>query len=143
MKSVLITIFLISILIFSNLALANYFVIGSETAKNEQVTKIILKDIFLGKKLFWKSGERIRPTHVAVTTPSFQEFLTKVLNMDASQFLTHWRRKLFSGRGYPPKEFKKSEMIVKYIESNPESIGIIAQLPKVTPQGVLIIDIKE
>lgn len=129
--------FLLSCILFSILALSgaaradDYVVVSSSTLTQEQKFGIEdLRSIFLGNKLFWSSNERIYPFCSNLSSPPFAHFLHQVLKMEPDQYLTYWRRKLFSGKGHPPKEFSTDTEALGFIRSNPASIGVLSEKPK-------------
>jgi ABC-type phosphate transport system substrate-binding protein len=119
----------------------DYFVLSSSNVKEKGLDKATIKKIFLGNKLFWDSGERILPVHLPVNSKSFKSFLSEVVNMDSAQFLSYWRRKLFSGRAHPPKQLSKDDSIIKFIQENPEGIGVISNFPKETHNDIVVIEL--
>ena len=141
MKLIKFTFFSI-LLLFSSVSFSkDYFVLSSSKVKEANISKDIVKRIFLGNKLFWESGERILPVHLPVKTKAFKKFLTDVVDMDSSQFLSYWRRKMFSGRAHPPKQLSKDDSIIKFIQDNPEGIGVISSYPNPKVSDVVVIEI--
>jgi hypothetical protein len=129
-------------LILSNAYAESYFILGNKVKNiNEEISKEDVKSIFLGEKLYWKDGERIIPVHPPLTKESTTSFLQDVVKMDASQYLSYWRRKLFSGRGYPPKKIQGDEQIIEFVKKNDSAIAVISKRPPMLPVslGVIIV----
>ncbi|OUR97293.1 hypothetical protein A9Q84_13285 [Halobacteriovorax marinus] len=134
--------FLVFSLAFSLSSLgAEFFVLSSKNLNTESVNKEVVKSIFLGNKLYWESGKRILPVHLPVNNKSFRFFLEEVIDMDANQFLSYWRRRLFSGRAHPPKQLAKDDLIIEYIKNHPEGIGVISKAPAEESEDVIVIEI--
>lgn len=130
---------IISIIFTTQVAAANdYLVVNRSNKYVSEIDKEVVKDVFLGSKLFWEDGSRIQPVHLPINDKEFDTFLHNVVEMDTNQFLAYWRRKLFSGRAHPPKQMNRIEDILKYIQENPKSIGIIPVRPKKNTTGLLI-----
>ena len=135
-------IFLNVIFLFSlNSFAKDYLVLSNDTKRDEVIDRETVKNIFLGNKLYWKSGKRIMPVHLSVEDSSFQVFLEEVIDMDSTQFTSYWRRKLFSGRAYPPKQFEKDDMIIEFIRKNNAGIGVISKAPDKNSNGLIFFQI--
>tara|TARA_Y100000296_G_C5174238_1_gene259093 strand:- start:2330 stop:2749 length:420 start_codon:yes stop_codon:yes gene_type:complete len=135
-------IFLNVIFLFSlNSFAKDYLVLSNDTKRDEVIDRETVKNIFLGNKLYWKSGKRIMPVHLSVEDSSFQVFLEEVIDMDSTQFTSYWRRKLFSGRAYPPKQFEKDDMIIEFIRKNNAGIGVISKAPDKNSDGLIFFQI--
>lgn len=135
-------IFLNVIFLFSlNSFAKDYLVLSNDTKRDEVIDRETVKNIFLGNKLYWKSGKRIMPVHLSVEDSSFQVFLEEVVDMDSTQFTSYWRRKLFSGRAYPPKQFEKDDMIIEFIRKNNAGIGVISKAPDKNSNGLIFFQI--
>ena len=130
-------IFLLSLNSFAK----DYLVLSNDTKRDEVIDRETVKNIFLGNKLYWKSGKRIMPVHLSVEDSSFQVFLEEVIDMDSTQFTSYWRRKLFSGRAYPPKQFEKDDMIIEFIRKNNAGIGVISKAPDKNSDGLIFFQI--
>lgn len=118
-----------------------YLVLSNDTKRDEVIDRETVKNIFLGNKLYWKSGKRIMPVHLSVEDSSFQAFLEEVIDMDSTQFTSYWRRKLFSGRAYPPKQFEKDDMIIEFIRKNNAGIGVISKASDKNSDGLIFFQI--
>lgn len=104
----------------------NYVVVANQKVKSDSISKSDLKDIFLGNQNYWDSSkERIRVARLDDELEVTQEFVTEVVGTSVSQYLQHWRRKLFSGKGIPPKKFGSDKDVISYVESNEGAIGYV------------------
>ena len=138
-KTWVLTLFII--LSSATICAKDYFVLSSTNVKEKNLDKKTIKKIFLGNKLFWSSGERILPVHLPVETKAFKSFLSEIVNMDEAQFLSYWRRKLFSGRAHPPKQLRRDENIIEFIQEHPEGIGVISSFPSKSHNDVLVLEL--
>ncbi|WP_127714606.1 hypothetical protein [Halobacteriovorax sp. HLS] len=135
-------IILVLFLFFSSKGFSKeYFVLSSTNVKESNISKEVVRKIFLGNKLFWESGERILPVHLPVQTKAFKTFLSEVVQMDSSQFLSYWRRKMFSGRAHPPKQLLRDDSIIEYIQNNPQGIGVISSYPESKSEDIVVVEI--
>lgn len=106
-----------------------YYIVASKKLK-QSVNESDLKNIFLGYKKYWPNGERIKAFHIDTSTEGFKSFLKKHLGMESGQYNSYWRRKLFSGRGYPPRKSSSNQEIIQSIKGSSNAIGVLSQLPE-------------
>jgi hypothetical protein len=108
-----------------------YYVMSStKSSVNENIDLNDLREIFLGNRVFWRSGERIYPAHVSTRTNNMKSFIDEVLSMSPRQYNKYWRRRLFSGKGHPPKELENDTKIIDFVKKTDGSIGLLSALPK-------------
>ncbi|MCB0366980.1 MAG: hypothetical protein H6624_00145 [Bdellovibrionaceae bacterium] len=100
-------------------------------AKNSvtQVDSGIAKDIYFGRKLFWESGVKIRPALLDQKNPVTSSFLSGCLDTETSRYLAFWRRRLFSGRGVPPKQFQSEKELLEFVSQNEGAIAVVSTPP--------------
>jgi len=124
-------------------AASDFEIIGNQGLSVSQLSVDQLKDIYLGKKLFWDTNVRILPAYLDFSFSSSQEFLTEVLGLGANQFLDYWRRKLFSGRGIPPKRLNNVQEILEYVQNHPGSIGVVPRHSKMAFKNIKVLSLKD
>lgn len=90
----------------------------------EGLSKEQLKSLFLGYHLYLK-GERIKLVHIDLKSEAMVNFTALVLGMSTREYSAYWRRKLFSGKGIPPREFNDQEELISFIQKNKNTIGIL------------------
>lgn len=122
-------IFINTLLTLSAFAEANAYVIASNSQIIQEVSPDTLKEILTGKKVYWESGDRIKLCHVSATNSHFKKFLQSSLNMNTNQYLNLWRRKLFTGRGFPPTQVKSDMAVINCVKENEAAIGITSIKP--------------
>jgi hypothetical protein len=105
---------------------ADFKVIASSDFTSTQITKSELRDIYLGTIKRVENGFVVQPTKGPLTTKHMEKFLTDVLEMSSREFVTHWRVKLFSSRGMPPKTLESDEQVIFYLHATPQSLGIVS-----------------
>ena len=92
------------------------------------LTKKEIKDIFLGIKRKWTSGEEIILT-VVYQSKAHDPFLNHYLNKTPTQFLTYWKHQVFVGQGRFPKTFSNEGEMVDYVKDTKGAIGYMAYPP--------------
>lgn len=120
---------LLSILTYSfcSLCYANAFIYSQNKKNLEEITENSLIQILKGNKSYWENGERIKLCHIDVRNNEFQNILESYLNLTSDQYLNLWRRKLFTGRGFPPSLLKSKDEVIDCVHTDDQSIGILSK----------------
>jgi ABC-type phosphate transport system substrate-binding protein len=82
-----------------------------------------LKDIYLGKKTSWDDGSRVVVV-VLKEGPSHDHLLQR-LNKSSPQFLTGWKKLVFTGKGTMPEMVESEDALVAMVSKTPGAIGFI------------------
>ncbi|OUR93584.1 hypothetical protein A9Q84_19135 [Halobacteriovorax marinus] len=118
-------------------AQTSYLVMSStESSIDESIDLSDLRDIYLGNRIFWRNGDRIFPAHTTAKSNNITLFLKKVLYMSPRKYNKYWRRRLFSGKGHPPKELENDKNIIDYVKKTEGAIGLISQVPSTMDAGL-------
>lgn len=130
-------------LIFGKVASAEatYYVAVNASNKIGEISQDKLENIFSGRMIFWESGGRIRPSLIDEESPSGRAFLAQVVKMDSKQYMDFWRRKLFSGRGLPPRSFRSEKDLIHYVTENEGAIAVLSSPPVATESAIRIIEV--
>ena len=97
-------------------------VIANESVPVDSLSAPALKDLYLGKTMYWEGGQAV----VIVVLPADQTdaALNEVSGMNASQFKTFWQRLVFSGHGQLPKKAGDTASLVALVASTKGAIGL-------------------
>ena len=90
-----------------------------------QLSRNDVHDIFMGTQGFWSDGSRIRLARLGDFNKSTEELMSKVLELPLDKFLSIWRRKMFSGRGFAPVVFETPVELRSWIMSTESSAGVL------------------
>jgi len=82
-----------------------------------------LKDIYLGRKTSWDDGSRVVVV-VLKEGPSLDHLLQR-LNKSAAQFLTGWKKLVFTGKGTMPELVESEDALVALVSKTPGAIGYV------------------
>lgn len=135
-----------AIYLYSSKALSksnSFIVITNTSSAVDSISKNELRDIYNGDMVFWKTGKRIRAARLSDESPTSEEFLTDIMGKSPSQFVQHWRHKLFSGKGLPPKVIDGAEKMMAYVEENEGSIGFVPASKRVTSAKIKTLALTE
>lgn len=105
---------------------ADFVLVVSNSNPVETLSRKNAKQIFLGKKGSWDSGEKII-LYSQYDRELTGAFANGVLNKSAQQFVTYWKRALFTGTGRPPVEVKNDAEMKKLIAADRRGIGYISR----------------
>lgn len=107
----------------------DFYVIANIGNQTSQVSKGELKNIYLGYKTLW-NGNKILPARLGDHSPATTEFVKNVVGKTVGEYTSFWRRRLFSGRGIPPKRFVSEQEVSQFVGNNPNGIGFVSNPPK-------------
>ena len=105
-------------------ALAAEVVIANSSVGAAQVDKGTLQSLFLGKT------SRLGDAGVTVATLQqgavHDAFLQAYVGRSPQQFLSHWRKLVFSGQGTQPPAFASEQEMVEFVAKTPGAVGYIS-----------------
>ncbi len=81
-----------------------------------------IKRLFLGKTTKFSNGEKAVPFENSSQKTIFHHQIT---GKEVAQLKAYWARRVFSGKGFPPKEIQDSGRVKTLIANDPTSIGYI------------------
>jgi len=91
----------------------------------DNIDKKAIENIYLGKTKSFPGGEQAVPVNMDASQSTKETFDTTVVGKSSSQLKSYWSKKVFTGKGTPPKEVPNAEDMIKLISSNPNMIGYI------------------
>jgi ABC-type phosphate transport system substrate-binding protein len=88
--------------------------------RSEQVA-----DIFLSEATRFPDGGEAVAVDLPIGSPLRDDFYLKVANRTPALMKAYWTKKVFTGRGQPPRELPNSQAVRKQVADNPGLIGYI------------------
>ncbi|WP_374581682.1 phosphate ABC transporter substrate-binding protein [Pseudoduganella sp.] len=82
-------------------------------------------DIFLAEARRFPDGGEAVALDLPIGSPLRDEFYLKVANRTPALMKAYWTKKIFTGRGQPPRELPNSQAVRKLVADNPTLIGYI------------------
>lgn len=119
-----ISLLLMSIFLFLSTAVMAEVAVIVHPSNTDEMDRSYIKKIFLGKKKKFPKGASAVPLVLSNKSHFTASFNKKVVKKSNTQMKSYWAKKLFTGKGTPPKVVTDSEMI-KLISTNPDMIGYI------------------
>jgi ABC-type phosphate transport system substrate-binding protein len=95
------------------------------------------KDIYLGRKTAWDDGSKI--IVVLVEAGDSNDALMKILGKSQSQFITSWKKLVFTGKGIMPDMVKDDAAVVEAVAKTPGAIGFVTAEG---PAGVKVVPLQ-
>ncbi len=93
---------------------------------NVTATSISSSDV---ESIFISNTGKIGEVRLEITIlkdgPVHESFLKNYIKKTSSQFLSSWKKLVFSGKAKMPKDFATDEELVKYVASTPRAIGYV------------------
>lgn len=108
-------------------ARADVVVVVGATSSVNNLTKEQVSNIFLGKASSFPGGGKAIAIDRIDGSQERNIFYKKVGGMSGSQLKSYWAKRIFSGRGQPPKQLANDSEVKKSVSSNPSQISYIAE----------------
>lgn len=94
---------------------------------NSEITVKQIRKIFLGKLKRLPDGNAIIPIELTGDLNIRTLFNEKIIKKSNKKVKIYWAKKLFTGKGRPPKRYKTSKEVVDLIMKNKSMIGYIGE----------------
>lgn len=82
-------------------------------------------DIFMGEATRFPDGLEVQALDQVWNTPLRNEFYQKVASRTPALMKAYWTKRIFTGRGQPPRELPSSMAVRKAVAENPGAIGYV------------------
>lgn len=105
----------------------SFAVIVNSSVDVTSVDKDKLKQIYLGNTLNWGTGSKIMTSRLSEKDCSVEIFVKEIMEVSIFEYISFWRKKLFSGRAIPPRVFETTNEVIQFVSSQTHSIGIISK----------------
>jgi ABC-type phosphate transport system substrate-binding protein len=104
-----------------------FYVIVNASRSVDSLDRSFLTDVFLKRITHWPDDGVIQPVDLRQDSPARQRFSRDVLSRSVNGVKSYWQQRIFSGRDVPPPELPTDDEVVKYVVSNPGSIGYVSE----------------
>jgi len=111
--------------LFSAHALADIAVIVNPASGVSSLSINEAKAIFMKKKKSFPNGNSATPVDQDEAMAARVAFTSKVLGKDDDQIKAYWSKRIFSGRGSPPKAVGDDNGVKAFVANTPGAIGYI------------------
>jgi len=93
--------------------------------KGSSISQSDLKNIFLGKKKTLPEGDKVTPVDQPEGSAVREEFYSKVVKKKPRKLKSYWAKKIFSGKGTPPKVIGDDSAVLDWVTSHPGTLGYV------------------
>jgi len=84
-----------------------------------------LQRLYLNRANRFPNGVRLIPVDQKTGTPQALEFTEKALGKSSTELSEYWSRRMFSGKGHPPRQYKGDAEVLQQVAGSDELIGYV------------------
>lgn len=106
-------------------AYADLAIVTHPDYQGGELTKEMIKELFLGTQQTFPSGHKATPANHASGSPDRKAFFEYVLEMSETRHKRYWARKVSIGKKGAPKELASHKKVLAWIKDNPLGITYI------------------
>ncbi len=106
-------------------AFAGSVIITNKATGVDSLSKGEVKALFLKKKKTFPNGEKVIVGDQNEKSDIRKEFSKEVLGKSTKKLKRYWTKRIFSGKGKPPKVIGNDIAMKKWVSSTPNSLGYI------------------
>jgi len=103
------------------------------TSNQVDMSQAYIKRIFLGKVAHFPGGKPAIPVNIQAGTDLRKTFERIILNKSDAQVRSYWAKRIFTGKGIPPKEVNLLDLLT-LIASDPRFIGYTNEAADLGPE---------
>jgi len=113
------------------------FVIIVNAARDAELTRQDLANIFMKRMTRWSDKRPINPVERFADSPLRAEFSRAILHRSVDAMQAYWQQQIFSGRDIPPSERRSDAEVLEYVRTRAGAIGYVSSA---TPtEGVYVV----
>lgn len=117
-------VFLTTLIFLPGLVHGDIIIITNNNVAEDELSRKELKEIYLGSRIKWGDNKAV---HFVISGDDsmHSEFLKTYIKRSSSQYKSHWKKMVFTGKGQKPKSFKTKEELIEYVSKTDGAIGYI------------------
>ncbi len=104
---------------------AEVAVVVARESSIETLSRSDLRDIYLGRMDRLPDDGPVVPIDQTERAPSYAAFYRKYLGQSPAQIKAHWSKRIFTGRGQPPRSVEDGAAMARAVAGNPDAIGYL------------------
>lgn len=113
------------LLIASSSAYAELALIAHPDNPTEALTARQVKRIYLGKDRSFPGGGKVTAVDQDTGSAAREQFYAKVVKRSASKLNAYWSKRMFAGKGTPPKTVGDNDAVKSWITKHPDGLGYV------------------
>lgn len=100
-------------------------VIVNKSVAIDALDRQAIRKVFLGKAVKLPSGAKLVPVDIDERDDLYEVFCRKVVGKSPAQISSHWSRRIFNGKGIPPKQLANAREITNLVASDTTYISYV------------------
>jgi len=124
MKKIIVT-FIALAGLFTTGAQAELAIIVSPSANIDSINIVQLKRLYLNRANRFPNKVRLLPVDQKSGSSQQVEFTEKALGKSPTELSEYWSRRMFSGKGHPPRQFKDDAEVMQQVAASNDIIGYV------------------
>ncbi len=129
------------VILFSQFSFAQVVLIANPSAPSKSITVQQAANIFLGKANSFPGGGKVIPIDQEKGEAPRSEFYAKIIKKDGAQLNAYWSRRIFTGKGQPPKVVLDDDEVIELVSKNPNIIGYV-DASSLTDSVIVVLKVK-
>jgi len=115
----------LSVALFTFNVWAELAVIVAPSVNIDSISAGQLERLYLNRADRFPNGVPLQPLDQRSDSEQRKAFATSVLGMSESELSRYWSRRMFSGKGHPPRTVENDNAVIERVITDPGSIGYI------------------
>ncbi len=95
------------------------------SGNNYEISERELVALYLGKTTTLKNGKQVIPLHQPEDSDAYAYFTEHVIKKSKKQYKAYWAKKIFTGKGRPPKTVSSNDAMIAKVASDELYIGYV------------------
>ncbi len=104
---------------------AELAVIVAPSVNIDSINAEQLERLYLNRADRFPGGVPLKPLDQRSGSRQREVFATRILGMSETQLSEYWSRRMFSGKGHPPRTVENDETVIERVLADPGNIGYI------------------
>ncbi|HHH44274.1 MAG TPA: phosphate ABC transporter substrate-binding protein [Gammaproteobacteria bacterium] len=106
-------------------ARAELAIIVAPSTALDSINREQLQRLYLNRASRFPNGVRLIPVDQKTGSPAQAEFAEKVLGKSATELAKYWSRRMFSGKGHPPRQYRDDDEVMQQVAESEDLIGYV------------------
>jgi ABC-type phosphate transport system substrate-binding protein len=115
----------LALLLAAPAAVAQVAIIAHPSVKAAGVSTTELSEIYMDQTDRLSDGSRVEPVDQAEGSDIRAKFYRDALDRSERQMKAYWSKRMFTGKGRPPRALPNDEAVLEFVGSTPGAIGYI------------------
>ena len=101
-------------------------VISNKSTGIDSISAAEVKSLFLKKKDTFANGAHVVVADQSDDSANRKEFTKKVIGKKSKKLKVYWSKRVFAGKGTPPKVIGDNKAMLEWVAKTPNSLGYVS-----------------